>query len=191
MNTHRESVGGGTAVPQSAGNPTSDGAPAIPAEGEFQIVSINVSERTGTRKSPVQEALLVPGKGIEGDAHAGVLEDRQVSFLALEEIEQASARLSELMRAGCALAGALDHLSPGDFAENITTKGVELHRLPLGTRLRIGETVLEVSKIGKECHTACEIRRLVGDCVMPRKGIFARVLVGGRIHREDRGHYCV
>jgi len=191
MSTDRESVGGGTAAPQSAGNLTSDGAPAIPAEGEFQVVSINVSERTGTRKSPVQEALLVPGKGIDGDAHAGMLEDRQVSFLALEEIEQASARLSELMRAGCALAGALDHLSPGDFAENITTKGVELHRLPLGTRLRIGETVLEVSKIGKECHTACEIRRLVGDCVMPRKGIFARVLVGGRIHREDRGHYCV
>jgi MOSC domain-containing protein YiiM len=168
-----------------------EGTSAIPLEGEFRIVSINISKRKGTRKGPVPEALLVPGMGIEGDAHAGVQEDRQVSLLALEEIEQASARLSEMARGKCALVGALDHLSPGDFAENITTKGVPLHCLPLGTKLQIGETVLEVSKIGKECHSACEIRRLVGDCVMPRRGIFARVLVGGRIRCEDRGHYCV
>ncbi|MCX8012863.1 MAG: MOSC domain-containing protein [Rectinema sp.] len=160
-------------------------------EGEFAIVSINVSERTGTRKTPVSEAILVPGTGIEGDAHAGLIENRQVSLLAIEEIEQASAQLSTLARGGCTLAGTLDHLSPGDFAENITTKGVALHHLPVGTKLYIGETVLEVSKIGKECHTACEIRRLVGDCVMPRKGIFARVIVGGRIRREDRGHYRI
>lgn len=164
---------------------------SIPPEGAFEIISINVSERTGTRKKPVPDALLIPGKGIEGDAHAGILENRQVSFLAIEEIEQASAHLSERMRGGCTLAGSLDHLSPGDFAENITTRGIALHLLPIGTRLYIGEAVLEVSKIGKECHTACEIRRLVGDCVMPRKGIFARVLVGGRIRREDRGYYRI
>jgi len=157
----------------------------LPSEGEFEIVSLNVSKRTGTRKVPVESVILVKGSGIEGDAHAGVLEKRQVSFLGAEEIEGASAQLA----GKCALTGALDRLSPGDFAENVTTRGLALHLLPLGTELRIGEAVLEVSQIGKECHAACEIRRLVGDCVMPRKGIFARVLKGGRINREDRGHY--
>lgn len=165
--------------------------PILP-EGEFHIVSLNISERTGTRKKPVEAVFLVPGKGIEGDAHAGLIENRQVSFLAIEEIEKASAQLSSLARSGtCTLAGMLDHLAPGDFAENITTRGIALHRLPIGTKLFIGSAVLEVSRIGKECHAACEIRRLVGDCVMPRKGIFARVLTGGEIHREDRCHYRV
>ena len=154
-------------------------------EGEFEIVSLNVSRKTGTRKTPVESAVLVEGSGVEGDAHAGVLERRQVSFLAVEEIEGASAQLA----GECSLAGGLDHLAPGDFAENVTTRGVALHLLPLGTEIRIGEAMLEVSQIGKECHAACEIRRLVGDCVMPRKGIFARVVRGGRVSREDRGHY--
>jgi len=158
---------------------------ALPPEGEFEIVSLNVSRKTGTRKAPVESAVLVEGSGIEGDAHAGVLEKRQVSFLAAEEIEGASAQLA----GKCALAGGLERLAPGDFAENVTTRGVALHLLPLGTEIRIGEALLEVSQIGKECHAACEIRRLVGDCVMPRKGIFARVVRGGRISREDRGHY--
>jgi MOSC domain-containing protein YiiM len=158
---------------------------ALPKEGEFEIVSLNVSRKTGTRKIPVESVVLVEGSGIEGDAHAGVLEKRQVSFLAAEEIEGASAQLA----GQCALAGGLDRLAPGDFAENVTTRGVALHLLPLGTEIRIGEALLEVSQIGKECHAACEIRRLVGDCVMPRKGIFARVVRGGRISREDRGHY--
>ena len=158
---------------------------ALPNEGEFEIVSLNVSRKTGTRKIPVESVVLVEGSGIEGDAHAGVLEKRQVSFLAAEEIEGASAQLA----GQCALAGGLDRLAPGDFAENVTTRGVALHLLPLGTEIRIGEALLEVSQIGKECHAACEIRRLVGDCVMPRKGIFARVVRGGRISREDRGHY--
>jgi len=158
---------------------------ALPKEGEFEIVSLNVSRKTGTRKIPVKSVVLVEGSGIEGDAHAGVLEKRQVSFLAAEEIEGASAQLA----GQCALAGGLDRLAPGDFAENVTTRGVALHLLPLGTEIRIGEALLEVSQIGKECHAACEIRRLVGDCVMPRKGIFARVVRGGRISREDRGHY--
>ena len=87
--------------------------------------------------------------------------------------------------------GAPAGLKPGDFAENITTRGIELHLLPLGTRLLIGDVVLEVSKIGKECHAACEIRALVGDCVMPRKGIFASVVSGGEVRREDRCHYRI
>lgn len=158
---------------------------AIPREGDFEIVSLNVSRTTGTRKTHVDSVTLAAGTGIEGDAHAGLLEKRQVSFLAAEEIEGASA----LLAGKCALAGGLDHLAPGDFAENVTTRGVALHLLPLGTEIRIGGALLEVSQIGKECHAACEIRRLVGDCVMPRKGIFARVVRGGRISREDRGHY--
>jgi MOSC domain-containing protein YiiM len=157
----------------------------LPNEGEFEIVSLNVSPKTGTRKTPVESVVLAEGSGIDGDAHAGLLEKRQVSFLAAEEIEGASAQLA----GKCALAGGLDHLAPGDFAENVTTRGVALHLLPLGTEISIGEALLEVSQIGKECHVGCEIRRLVGDCVMPRKGIFARVVRGGRISREDRCHY--
>lgn len=157
-------------------------------EGEFEIVSLNISSATGTRKKPVPFISVIPGKGIEGDAHAGLIENRQISLLAIEEIEAAS---SQLVKNGCPVTGGLTSLAPGDFAENITTRGIALHLLPIGTRLEIGEAVLEVSKIGKECHTSCEIRRLVGDCVMPRKGIFARVITGGVIRHEDRGHYHI
>ncbi len=159
-------------------------------EGEFRIVSLNVSERKGTRKHPVPEIRLIEDAGVEGDAHAGQLPDRQVSLLAMEDIEAANENL--VRRAGgpgrCAKA-ADSRLAPGDFAENITTRGVNLHTLPIGTKLRIGECELEVTRIGKECHAACEIRTLVGDCIMPRRGIFARVVRGGRIGLEDRGHY--
>jgi MOSC domain-containing protein YiiM len=160
---------------------------------EFEIVSLNVSAATGTRKKPVDSIRLLEGLGVDGDAHAGLVENRQVSLLAAEEIEKAS---ESLKRGGCALLGTeaqgrLQSLAPGDFAENITTRGVELHLLPVGTEIRIGEALCEVSKIGKECHAACEIRRLVGDCVMPRKGIFVRVLKGGEVRREDRGHYRI
>jgi MOSC domain-containing protein YiiM len=176
------------------------------AEGDFEVVSLNISRKTGTRKKPVDSATFLPSTGMEGDAHAGLIENRQVSLLALEEIEAANAALAEKLREKARAAGplvveggaeprrgvaALTSLAPGDFAENITTKGIVLHELPLGTRLEIGDVVLEVSKIGKECHTACEIRTLVGDCVMPRKGIFARVIRGGEARREDRGHYRI
>lgn len=157
-------------------------------EGDFEIVSLNVSEHTGTRKHPVERFVLESGRGVVGDAHAGLIEDRQVSLLAAEEIEKAS---DGLKAGGCALVAGLDGLRPGDFAENITTRGLALHLLPLGTEIRIGGTVLEVSKIGKECHAGCEIRRLVGDCVMPRKGIFARVISGGEVRREDSCHYRI
>ncbi len=159
---------------------------SLPSRGSFSLVSINVSEKTGVRKHPVERATLIPGLGIEGDAHAGLIENRQVSLLAMEEIEGAGSRLAE---SGCGLAGDVLTLSPGDFAENFTTRGLALHLLPLGTRIHIGPAVLEVSKIGKECHAACEIRRLVGDCVMPRRGIFVRVIEGGEVGREDIGHY--
>lgn len=160
----------------------------LPIEGKFEIVSLNVSPTTGTRKKPIDSFRLLEGYGVEGDAHGGLIEDRQVSFLAIEELEKASESLS--LRK-CTKAAGLQKLSPGDFAENITTRGLELHLLPIGTRLQIGEVVLEVSKIGKECHAACEIRTLIGDCVMPRRGIFARVLRGGEVNRADSCHYRI
>ncbi len=141
---------------------------------DFSILSINVSERTGEQKTPVTRALLREGHGIVGDAHAGDWH-RQVSLLAEEDIDT--------------LRGKGIEIGFGDFAENITTRGIDLGSLPVGSRLRIGPALLEVTQIGKECHAGCAIRRIAGDCVMPRKGVFARVIVGGEIDHESRCHY--
>jgi MOSC domain-containing protein YiiM len=140
----------------------------------FRILSINISRRTGEQKQPVKRALLVADHGLEGDAHAGDWH-RQVSLLADEDIET--------------MRGKGLQLSGGDFAENLTTAGVSLSELPVGTRLHVGEAVLEVTQIGKECHHGCAIFRAVGDCVMPRRGIFTRVLAGGEINRESSCYY--
>jgi MOSC domain-containing protein YiiM len=135
------------------------------------VLSVNVSEEKGTRKRPVGRAGLVGGFGIAGDAHGGDWH-RQVSLLARESIDKIAALGLEL--------------APGDFAENITTRGIDLAALPVGSVLRIGtEAELEVTQIGKECHQDCDIRRQVGDCVMPREGIFARVLKTGAIAAGD------
>ncbi len=142
--------------------------------GEFRILSVNVSERTGVQKSPVERAVLREGHGIEGDAHAGDWH-RQVSLLADEDVET--------------MRGHGVELDCGDFAENITTAGVDLGSLPVGAKLTIGPALLEVTQIGKECHHGCAIFQAVGDCVMPRRGIFARVLRGGVIDRESRCRY--
>ncbi|MGA2547786.1 MAG: MOSC domain-containing protein [Rectinemataceae bacterium] len=157
---------------------------AIAREGEFEIVSLNVSEKKGTRKRPIPRARFAVGLGVEGDAHAGLLEDRQVSLLAIEEIEGASAACVKAAPGAAALV-------PGDFAENVTTKGIVLHELPLGTRLYIGTAELELSKIGKQCHADCEIKRLVGECVMPSRGVFARVLRAGEAGNADRCRYRI
>jgi len=134
------------------------------------VVAVCVSSERGVRKRPVDVITLVRGHGIEGDAHAGTAH-RQVSLLAEESIDK--------MRAsGC-------ELSPGDFAENITTRGICLYTLPVGTRLTINNVELQVSQIGKACHAACEIRKLIGDCIMPREGIFVMVLSGGEIKSGD------
>jgi MOSC domain-containing protein YiiM len=143
-------------------------------EGAFTIVSLNLSERKGTVKRPVGFLELVAGMGAAGDAHAGA-GNRQLSLLAVEDIEAARA-------AGIEAA-------PGDFAENVTTRGVDLPSLPLGARLEIGSAVLEISQIGKDCHEGCAIRRATGECIMPRRGVFARVLVGGRVGLEDSCRY--
>ncbi len=156
-------------------------------EGDFELVSVNVSARLGMRKVSVDRVRFLAGKGIAGDAHAGLQEKRQVSLLAVEEIETAAAELRTKLGADAPLA----RLEPGDFAENITTRGLALHELPLGTVLEVGSARLEVSQIGKECHAGCEIRKLVGDCVMPRRGIFARVLESGEASSADRGRYRI
>ncbi len=140
----------------------------------FSILSINVSARKGERKSPVQRAVLRERHGIEGDAHAGDW-DRQVSLLADEDIEGMRGRGMELPY--------------GAFAENITTRGIDLGSLPVGARLHVGSAILEVAQVGKECHSGCAVFRAVGDCVMPRRGVFARVIKGGEIDRESRCYY--
>ncbi len=134
------------------------------------VVAVNVSEAKGERKKPVPEVILRPEHGIEGDAHAGTWH-RQVSLLAQESIDKMTAQ-------------GLD-VGPGDFAENITVSGVEVAALPLGTTLDLGGSLVEVTQIGKECHTRCAIYQQAGDCVMPREGIFVRVLRGGRVAPGD------
>jgi len=142
----------------------------------FEILSLNISKEKGTPKTPVPRLVLVADSGIEGDAHAGP-GSRQVSLLADEDIDT--------------MREKLDSLVPGDFAENITTRGIDLPSLPVGTRLYIGGAVLEISQIGKECHSGCAIREKTGDCVMPRRGIFAKVVEGGEITDEDTGSYDI
>ncbi|MCE5192429.1 MOSC domain-containing protein [bacterium] len=134
------------------------------------VVSVNISEQKGTRKHPQQGPVTITMLGIQGDAHAGDWH-RQLSLLAQESIDK--------------MQGHGLFLKPGDFAENITTHGLDLLTLPVGTRLRIGTVTMEVTQIGKECHLGCEIRKLVGDCVMPREGIFARVITAGTIRAGD------
>ncbi len=134
------------------------------------VVATCVSAEKGERKTPVGEVVLRENHGIVGDAHAGDWH-RQVSLLAVESVEK-------MRRLGLEVAS-------GDFGENLTTSGVELVGLPLGARLQVGETVLEITQIGKECHTRCAIYYQAGDCIMPREGVFARVITGGVVRSMD------
>lgn len=137
------------------------------------VVSVNISEKKGIRKHTVESIELRPQWGIVGDAHAGNWH-RQISLLAEESIDT--------MR-----ALGLSHLSPGAFAENINTEGIDLKSLPVGTMLRVGECLLQVTQIGKECHQdGCAIFKATGQCVMPTEGIFAVVLIGGHVRGGDR-----
>lgn len=136
-----------------------------------KVKAVCISEKKGEQKHPVEEALLKVDHGIVGDAHAGNWH-RQVSLLAAESVEK--------------VQKALDfQLKSGDFAENILTEGIELFTLPVGTKLQIGEALGEVTQIGKECHQGCAIRELAGDCVMPREGIFIKVLREGTVKAGD------
>ncbi|HVN72944.1 MAG TPA: MOSC domain-containing protein [Desulfomonilia bacterium] len=135
------------------------------------ILSVNIGAEKGQKKHDISRCRLIEGIGMEGDAHAG-MEIRQVSLLAKESIEKIRAK-------------GLD-VQYGDFAENLTTEGIILHELPIGTRLVVNEkVVLELSQIGKICHDRCAIYYQVGDCVMPREGVFVKVIVGGEVKTGD------
>ena len=136
----------------------------------MKVLAVSISEKKGTKKHTVPFVNLIEDFGIEGDAHAGKWH-RQVSLLAQESMENMKKKLPTL--------------KAGDFAENILTEGIILYKLPIGTILKIGQCMLEVTQIGKECHFGCEIRHIVGDCVMPREGIFTRVIKGGKIQAND------
>lgn len=135
-----------------------------------QVLAVCISEKKGTVKHPVPEIQLKIDHGIVGDAHAGNWH-RQVSLLADESVELMRQRFPDI--------------PTGAFAENILTRGIALSTLPVGTKLRVGQVLLQVTQIGKECHADCAIRRQVGDCVMPREGIFTMVLEEGSIRPGD------
>ncbi len=137
----------------------------------MRIVAINISEKKGTPKVTIPEGNFIEEFGLEGDAHGGKWH-RQVSLLGTESIEKMKAI-------------GIQGLCTGKFAENLTTEGVVLYELPVGTKLKIGETIQEVTQIGKECHQKCAIYHTVGDCVMPKEGIFTRVLKGGIVKAGD------
>ena len=137
----------------------------------MKIVSIATSRKKGTQKVTVDEAFLIKEHGLEGDAHAGTWH-RQVSFLASEEIDKAREKGLEV--------------TFGDFAENIATTGVDWKNIPVGSRIRLGQNALvEITQIGKECHKRCAIYYKAGDCIMPREGVFGRVLEEGKIRCGD------
>jgi len=134
------------------------------------VTAVCISEKKGVQKRAVPEITIKKNYGIEGDAHAGDWH-RQISLLGEESVDK--------------LRHHFPDLPAGAFAENILTRGIILYELPIGTKLRVGETLLQVTQIGKECHTSCAIRRVTGDCVMPREGIFAIVLEEGTVKAGD------
>lgn len=135
-----------------------------------KLTAICISEKKGTQKHSVDSAVLIKDWGIKKDAHAGKWH-RQVSMLALEKIEDFRKRGAEV--------------DFGAFGENLIVEGIDPAKLPVGTRFRIGETLLELTQIGKECHSHCAIYQKMGDCIMPREGVFTEVLKGGDIYAGD------
>lgn len=143
-----------------------------------EIFSINICEHQGTSKSPVKQAYVVKDLGIREDAHYGFFH-RQVSLLSWEDIEKQNFNLE---RGGFKSL----RLKPGDFAENITTRGIDLSSLQIGDRIKVGaQVLLEVSQIGKECHDLCQISKKIGRCIMPKQGIFTRVVKEGWIRKGE------
>ena len=136
-----------------------------------KVLSINVSDKKGVVKEPINEGVFIENFGLEKDAHGGDWH-RQISLLAIESFDKMENE-------------GIEGLVPGVFAENITTEGIVLYELPIGTRLVIGETIQEVTQIGKQCHTGCAISQKVGKCVMPKEGIFTKIIKGGLIKEGD------
>jgi MOSC domain-containing protein YiiM len=140
------------------------------------IRAISISADKGTQKSNVPEARLAADHGLIGDAHAGP-HHRQVSLLAMESIDKMTKK------------GA--RAAPGNFAENVTTQGIDLQGLAVGTKLRLGaDAIVEITQHGKACHGRCAVYERIGDCIMPREGLFARILTGGVIHVNDSIEVC-
>jgi MOSC domain-containing protein YiiM len=137
-----------------------------------RVLAVNISEKKGTKKINIKSCALLKDFGLEADAHAGPWH-RQVSLLANESIEKMKVKGLKV--------------GYGDFAENITTEGIDLVHLPIGTDIQIGKSViLRVTQIGKECHTRCAIYYQAGDCVMPKEGIFAEVITEGKVKVGDQ-----
>ena len=138
-----------------------------------RIIAVCRSDQKGTIKAPVPEGYIKEDYGLAGDAHADCNTHRQVSLMAIESINRMRSQGYDV--------------SPGSFAENLTTEGLDLLSLPVGTRLLIGnETILEITQIGKECHTGCAIFRQVGKCIMPKEGVFTKVIRGGPVKAGDK-----
>lgn len=140
-----------------------------------KIIAVCSAPEKGMIKHDIREGVLIKELGLEGDAHAGFMH-RQVSLIAMEDIRTMMEKLPSLV--------------PGSFAENLTTEGFDLSALKIGDQLQVGETLLEVSQIGKECHTKCEVFKQSGECIMPQKGIFTRVLKGGKVKVGDAIDYA-
>lgn len=136
-----------------------------------KVLEINISEKKGVVKTPISEGNFIVDFGLEGDAHGGNWH-RQVSLLDMESIDK-------MKKEG------VEDLDFGSFAENITTEGIVLYELPIGTKLKIGDSIQEVTQIGKECHTGCAIAQKVGKCVMPKEGIFTKVVKAGKVKVGD------
>lgn len=137
-----------------------------------KIIAVCKSKKKGTRKEPVAKGVLKENYGLVGDAHADCCTHRQISLLATESI-------NKMRRSGF-------DVGPGDFAENLTIEGIDLLSLPVGTRISIGgEIILEITQIGKDCHTECAIYRQIGKCIMPKEGVFTKVIKGGLVKAGD------
>lgn len=135
-----------------------------------KVIAVNISEKKGTKKKNIHSVKIIEGFGLENDAHGGDWH-RQVSLLSFDKIEAFRAK------------GAT--VEDGDFGENLVVEGIDFKNLPIGTRLKCNDVVLEMTQIGKECHHGCEIFKAMGDCIMPREGVFAKVINGGVISEGD------
>jgi len=148
-----------------------------------KIVGVCISDRKGVPKKNIGSAYLEKGLGIKEDAHSGKWH-RQISLLAKESIDKIK---SAIRKKFIPPSAGQSEICPGSFAENLTTEGIDLKNLPIGTEMKIGETVrLRITQIGKDCHTKCAIFRKIGDCIMPLEGIFAEVLQSGNVKIGDK-----
>ena len=140
-----------------------------------KVIAVNISEKRGNQKVNVHTAKLIENYGLEKDAHAGNWH-RQVSLLSYEKIEEFKAKGAPVQE--------------GAFGENLIVQGFDFKTLPVGTRLKCNDVILEITQIGKQCHNGCEIFQIMGECIMPKEGVFARVLHGGVISEGDEMDYA-